>query len=98
VNTGTDSSKRPSGDWPPSNRPPNDQSQSSRVSDHRDRPETERERRLINVLIVGFILFVLGAGLWLGDALLESRRMDDCMSSGRRNCAPITVPPPPPLR
>jgi len=43
---------------------------------------------------VGFVLFVLGAGLWLGDTLLESRRMDECMSSGRRNCAPIVVPPP----
>jgi hypothetical protein len=49
-------------------------------------------------LIVGFILFVLGAGLWLGDALLEARRIDECVSSGRRNCAPITVPQPPPQR
>ena len=61
-------------------------------------PETAGERRLINLLIVGFILFVLGAGLWLGDALLEARRIDECVSSGRRNCAPITVPRPPPPR
>ena len=60
-----------------------------------DEPETASERRLINILIVGFVLFVLGAGLWLSDALLEARRMDECMSSGRRNCAPITVPRPP---
>jgi hypothetical protein len=63
-----------------------------------DQPETESERRLINIMIVGFILFVIGAGLWLGDALLEARRMDECMSSGRRNCAPITVPRPSPQR
>jgi hypothetical protein len=44
------------------------------------------------------VLFVLGAGLWLGDALLQSRRMDECISSGRRNCAPIVVPLPPPER
>jgi len=41
---------------------------------------------------------VLGVGLWLGDALLEARRIDECISSGRRNCAPITVPRPPPPR
>ena len=64
--------------------------------DARDPPETESERRLVNLLIVGFILFILGAGLWLGDALLEARRMDECISSGRRNCAPIAVPQPPP--
>jgi hypothetical protein len=46
-------------------------------------------------LIAGFILFVLGAALWLGDALLATRRIDDCIASGRRNCAPITAPSPP---
>jgi hypothetical protein len=60
-----------------------------------DAPETESERRLINIVIVGFVLGVIGLGLWLGDAMLEARRMDECVSSGRRNCAPITVPPAP---
>jgi len=50
---------------------------------------------LVNILIVGFILFVLATALWLGDALLETHRMDDCIASGRRNCAPVAVPPPP---
>jgi hypothetical protein len=77
-----------SGDGPPSGRP-------ERCGDE---PETAGERRLINFLIIGFVLFVLGAGLWLGDALLESRRMDECVSSGRRNCAPIAAPQPPPQR
>jgi hypothetical protein len=83
-------------DGPPAGRPAADRP--SRPSGSGDEPETESERRLINILIVGFILFVIGAGLWLGDALLEARRMDECMSSGRRNCAPITVPRPPPQR
>jgi hypothetical protein len=47
------------------------------------------------MLIAGFILLILGAALWLGDALLETRRMDDCIAAGGRNCAPITVPSPP---
>ena len=59
-----------------------------------DRPETDRERRLVNVVIVGFILLVIGAGPWLADALQEARRADECMSSGRRNCEPVAAPRP----
>jgi len=88
VNTDTGS-----GDRAPVARPPSDRPKKSG-----DEPETAGERLLINILIVGFILFVLGGGLWLGSALLESRRMDECLSSGRRNCAPITVPQPTPQR
>jgi hypothetical protein len=93
VSTPAGSSNRPPGDRRPENRP-----SGVRTAGHDDKPETAGERRLINILIVGFVLFVLGAGLWLGDALLESRRMDECISSGRRNCAPIVVPVPPPDR
>jgi hypothetical protein len=85
VNTGTDSTDWPSSD--PRSRDP--------ASDRGGKQETAAERRLVNMLIVGFILLILGAALWLGDALLETRRIDDCMASGRRNCAPITVPSPP---
>jgi len=79
----------------PRNRRSADQPSSQPTSDRRDEPETAGERRLVNFLIIGFILFVLGAGLWLSDALLETRRIDDCIASGRRNCAPITLPSPP---
>jgi hypothetical protein len=89
VNTETGSSDRPPTGGP-SGRPPS----RPRPSSTGGEPETESERRLLNFLIVGFILFVIGMGLWLGDAMLETRRMDECMSSGRRNCAPITVLPP----
>jgi hypothetical protein len=61
-----------------------------------DSPETPAERRLVNLLLIGIILLIFGAALWLGDALLDARRIDDCIASGRRNCAPITVPSPPP--
>jgi hypothetical protein len=62
-----------------------------------DAPETPGERRMINLLLVGTVLLILGAALWLGDALLDARRADECIASGRRNCAPMTIPPPPPL-
>jgi hypothetical protein len=60
-----------------------------------DAPETESERRMVNLLLVGIVLLIVAAAIWLGDALLDARRADECMASGRRNCAPVTVPAPP---
>jgi hypothetical protein len=58
--------------------------------------EPDGEGRWVNVIIVAFVVFVIGSGLWLIDALLAARRADECMSSGRRNCTPIDMPAPPP--
>jgi hypothetical protein len=59
-------------------------------------PETPGERRLVNWLIAAIVAAFFGAAFWLGDALLDARRADECIASGRRNCAPVTVPVPPP--
>jgi hypothetical protein len=61
-----------------------------------DAPETPAERRMVNLLIIGIILLIFGAAFWLGDALLDARRADECIASGRRNCGPVTAPAPPP--
>jgi hypothetical protein len=54
--------------------------------------ETEAERRTANImLIVGFLVLV-GSGIWLVNAMLDARKADECMSSGRRNCNPIETP------
>jgi len=57
-----------------------------------DDAETEAERRTTNIiLLVGGILIV-GGGIWLVNALVDARKAEVCFESGRRNCAPITVP------
>jgi hypothetical protein len=62
------------------------------MSDTRDPDEDEGDRTLANiVLLVGFIVLV-GGGIWLANAMLDARKADECMSSGRRNCAPIETP------
>jgi len=54
--------------------------------------ESEAERRTANIaLVVGFVVLV-GSGIWLVNAMLEARKADECMSSGRRNCNPIETP------
>ena len=54
--------------------------------------ETEADRRTANiVLAIGFILLV-GGGLWLANAMIDARKADECISTGRRNCSPIEAP------
>ena len=69
------------------------------VSDRRpstpDRDDAaDGEGRWVNLIILAFVVVVIGAGLWLVDALLAARQADECMSSGRRNCTPVELPAP----
>ena len=56
-------------------------------------PEEEaRDRRAANIFLLVAGLILVGIGVWLANAMIDARRADECMSSGRRNCAPIDVP------
>ena len=57
-------------------------------------PEEEaRDRRTANIFLLVFAVVLVGIGVWLGNALVDARKADECLSSGRRNCNPIDVPP-----
>jgi len=55
--------------------------------------DDERDRRATNIfLLIGFLVIV-GAGIWLVDAMIGRKKIDDCLAQGRRNCsAPIEAP------
>jgi hypothetical protein len=55
----------------------------------RDEAQDERERRTSNILLLVFFAAVVGVGIWLVNAMVDQRRLDDCLAQGRRNCAPI---------
>ena len=56
-------------------------------------PEQEaRDRRAANIFLLVAALILVGIGVWLANAMIDARRADECMSSGRRNCSPIEVP------
>ena len=56
-------------------------------------PEEEaRDRRAANIFLLVAGAVLVGVGVWLANAMIDARRADDCMSSGRRNCSPIAVP------
>jgi hypothetical protein len=55
--------------------------------------ETPRDRRIANLILIGFLIAVVGGGIWLANAMFDQRQLDDCMAQGRRNCGPtIDVP------
>jgi hypothetical protein len=56
------------------------------------RAESERERRIANIVLLVLVALVVGAGIWLVNALVEHRRIDECLARGGRNCMPLEVP------
>jgi hypothetical protein len=55
--------------------------------------ESEGDRRALNIFLLVFFVLLVGIGGWLANAMIDARKADDCLSQGRRNCAPIEVPP-----
>ncbi len=54
--------------------------------------ESAHDRRAANIFLLVAALVIVGAGIWLVDAMLAARKADECMAAGRRNCAPIEAP------
>jgi hypothetical protein len=53
----------------------------------------DRERTVTNIVLLLILVALVGIGVWLSNAMLDARRADECISSGRRNCNPIELPP-----
>ena len=56
-----------------------------------EREDTYRHRMKVNLAAFAFIIVLALAGVWLAMQIIEMRRNQDCILSGRRNCAPIDV-------
>jgi hypothetical protein len=57
-----------------------------------DEGGSEKDRRNANIVLLLFFVVLIGGGVWLVNALLEQRAMDNCLAQGRRNCAPVEAP------
>lgn len=62
------------------------------MADDDQPPETERQRTATNIAIALFLVALVGGGIWLANAIVDLRKTQDCVLSGRRNCAPISKP------
>jgi hypothetical protein len=57
-----------------------------------DEEETDAERRKANLIILAVTVLLIGGGIWRVNAMIDARKAEECMESGRRNCNPIEVP------
>jgi hypothetical protein len=57
-----------------------------------DRRAQDRERTVTNLILLAIFAVIVGISIWLTSALLDARRADECIGTGRRNCTPIEVP------
>ena len=55
-------------------------------------PGEYRHRMLMNGLGLAVTVALIVAGLWIADVMAHMRKDQDCVLSGRRNCAAIDVP------
>ena len=56
------------------------------------RRQEHRERMVTNIVLLVIFAGLVGIGVWLSSGMIDARRADECISSGRRNCNPIEVP------
>jgi hypothetical protein len=51
-----------------------------------------QHRMKVNLLAFAVLALIVACGIWLTGTMSEMRRNQDCVLSGRTNCAPIQVP------
>lgn len=61
-------------------------------------PDNYRQRMINNVLAFAACVVLALIGIWLATTMADMRRNQDCVLSGRRNCAQVHVPPADPNR
>ncbi len=58
-----------------------------------EEPDNYRQRMTNNGLALAFCVLLVAVGVWLANTIAEMRHNQDCVLSGRRNCAQVNVPP-----
>jgi hypothetical protein len=54
--------------------------------------EEEGNRGVENAVMLGFLVVLVAAGIWLLGTMADLRKVQDCAAQGRRNCATIEIP------
>ena len=65
-------------------------STNARECEQMSEPQPSRKGPLAAIAL---IIVLIAGGLWLQRHLRDNARMEDCLMSGRQNCAPIKAAP-----
>jgi hypothetical protein len=57
-----------------------------------DKEADEGNRTVENMVLAGFFVVLVAAGIWLLGTMADVRKAQDCAAQGRRNCQTIEVP------
>jgi hypothetical protein len=57
-----------------------------------DKDSNEGNRTVENMVLAGFFVILVAAGIWLLGTMADVRKAQDCAAQGRRNCQTIEVP------
>lgn len=55
-------------------------------------PDDFRHRMAVNIAAFVVLAGLCGVGYWLADSMAAMRKNQDCVLSGRRNCAQVDIP------
>jgi hypothetical protein len=58
----------------------------------RDPDDNFHHRMKVNLLAFAVLALIVVLGIWLANTMVEMRKNQDCVLTGRTNCAPIRVP------
>jgi hypothetical protein len=64
----------------------------SKFESPREGPDDFRHRMLMNGLGFAITVLLICGGVWIADVMAHIRKDQDCVLSGRKNCAPISIP------
>ena len=57
-----------------------------------DQGNRQENRNVENAVMLGFLVVLVAAGIWLLVTMADIRKVQDCAAQGRRNCATIEIP------
>jgi hypothetical protein len=84
------SNSRPSG-WPPQAQRSTSPVKGLAKYEGGEREDDYRHRMMVNLAGLAVTVLLALAGIWLTIQIADLRKTQDCMLSGRRNCAPIDL-------
>ncbi len=65
----------------------------SKFEQCQEEPDDFRHRMLMNGLAFGVAVLLIFSGVWIAEVMAHIQKDQDCVLIGRKNCAPITLPP-----